>query len=83
VDGAGIVLALESRSCEALAAACERLKQLLPAGAVISEQRDCTAINLSSPDAGAPGGKATPAAAAAAAAAAAPCNGKQAAASGQ
>ncbi|KAL4424331.1 hypothetical protein ABPG75_001632 [Micractinium tetrahymenae] len=45
VDGAGIVLSLESRACEALAAACERLKELLPDGAVISEHQDCTAIN--------------------------------------
>lgn len=45
VDGAGIVLSLESRSCDALAAACDALKALLPAGALISEHRDCTAIN--------------------------------------
>lgn len=45
VDGAGIVLSIESRSSEALAAACDRLKELLPGEAVISEHRDCTAIN--------------------------------------
>ncbi|KAI3436315.1 hypothetical protein D9Q98_002368 [Chlorella vulgaris] len=45
VDGAGIVLSLESRCSEALAAACEQLKQQLPAGSVISESRDSSAIN--------------------------------------
>jgi hypothetical protein len=45
VDCAGIVLSLESRCSEALAAACEQLKQQLPAGSVISESRDSSAIN--------------------------------------
>ncbi len=45
VDDAGIVLSLESRSSEALAAACERLKGLLPSGALLSEHRDSSAIN--------------------------------------
>lgn len=44
-DGAGIVLSLESRSNEVLAAACERLKELLPEESVISEHQDCAAIN--------------------------------------
>ncbi|KAI7844692.1 hypothetical protein COHA_001780 [Chlorella ohadii] len=45
MDDAGIVLSLESRSSEALAAACERLKGLLPSGALLSEHRDSSAIN--------------------------------------
>lgn len=45
VDDAGIVLSLESRSSEALAAACERLKSLLPMGVLLSEHRDSSAIN--------------------------------------
>lgn len=53
-DGAGIVLSLESRSEEALNDACERLKAALPQGALLSEHRDCAAINtpLASPAAG-------------------------------
>lgn len=45
VDGAGIVLSLESRSCEVLAEACKCLKELLPEGSIISEHQDCAAIN--------------------------------------
>ncbi|PRW59554.1 FAD synthase [Chlorella sorokiniana] len=48
VDDAGIVLSLESRSSEALAAACERLKGLLPLGTLLSEHRDSSAINTPS-----------------------------------
>lgn len=56
VDDAGIVLSLESRSSEALAAACERLKGLLPAGALLSEHRDSSAINSPAVGGGANGG---------------------------
>lgn len=48
VDDAGIVLSLESRCSDALAGACERLKSLLPGGALISEHRDSSAINTPS-----------------------------------
>ena len=48
VDDAGIVLSLESRCSNALADACERLKSLLPLGALISEHRDSSAINTPS-----------------------------------
>lgn len=56
VDDAGIVLSLESRSSEALAAACERLKGLLPARALLSEHRDSSAINSPAVGGGANGG---------------------------
>ena len=38
-DGAGLVLSLESRSSAALEAACDQLKQRLPADALLSEHR--------------------------------------------
>lgn len=45
VDDAGIVLSLESRCSDALAAACDQLTGLLPQGALISLHRDSSAIN--------------------------------------
>ncbi|PSC67404.1 FAD synthase [Micractinium conductrix] len=60
VDGAGIVLCLESRSCDALDRACQRLKGMLPQGAVISEHLDAGAINSPAPGgSAADGGAAT------------------------
>ena len=70
MDGAGVVLSLESRSSDALAAACLQLKGLLPTGALISEHQDSTAINTPTARAAAAPASVPEAAAAAAAAAA-------------
>lgn len=62
-DDAGIVLSLESRDGDALAAAAAALRAELPPGSVLSESRDSSAIN-------------TPAASPPAAAALAPAGGQ-------
>lgn len=49
VDGAELVLSLESKDCEALDAAVAQLRALLPAGALVSEHRDTGAVNCPVP----------------------------------
>lgn len=43
-DGARLLLTLESKRTASLTPAAERLRELLPAGALLSEQRDVTTL---------------------------------------
>ncbi|KIY94316.1 hypothetical protein MNEG_13647 [Monoraphidium neglectum] len=47
-DGARLLLTLESKRTDSLTPAAERLKELLPEGALIGEQRDVTRLTLDS-----------------------------------
>ena len=44
-DGAGVVLSLESRSCELLARARRLLLERLPEGVLLTEQRDSDSVS--------------------------------------
>lgn len=67
-DGARLLLTLESKRAAALAPAAARLRELLPAGALLGEQRDVARLLLAAGEGGSsPGRRAAPTAADAAA----------------